>query len=172
MQYRELDKLQPNFRLKVDAFMSEVSVLGVFITETWRSDEDQMAAYKAGTSKIDGKSSKSNHQLGLAIDIAFQDDPRTSNYEGELYPEDYKRWREIADIAKKYGMNWGYDMWQWDKPHFEDDGSVFVPGFAKWEQVSIDRAVKEIGLKQEDLTHDKVWTLTVIQKYYDLSNKK
>lgn len=40
----------------------------------------------------------------------------------ELYPADEKKWRAVADIAKKYGIDWGYDLWKWDKPHFQDNG--------------------------------------------------
>jgi len=31
-----------------------------------------------------------------------------------------KQWRKIADSAKKYGIDWGYDLWKRDKPHFQN----------------------------------------------------
>ncbi|MBT3726215.1 hypothetical protein HOG21_00495 [bacterium] len=34
-------------------------------------------------------------------------------------------WKEIAEIAKKYGIDWGYDLWKTDKPHFQDNMKEF-----------------------------------------------
>lgn len=34
-------------------------------------------------------------------------------------------WREIAEVANKYGIDWGYDLWETDKPHFQDNGKPF-----------------------------------------------
>ena len=64
---------------------------------------------------------------GLAIDIWF-----TWN---ELYPSDYQKWRKIADIAKKYGIDWWYDLWKWDKPHFQDSWKpILEANFSKMTQ--------------------------------------
>ena len=30
-------------------------------------------------------------------------------------------WGEIGDIANKYGIDWGWDLWKTDKPHFQDN---------------------------------------------------
>lgn len=115
--YRGTDKLSPKFKEKVENFIAEVNKKSpiIFITETWRSDERQAELIKAGLSQV----KRSNHQDGLAVDIAFTG--------SALYPSDEKLWRSVADIAKKYGIDWGYDLWKWDKPHFQDNGKPLQP---------------------------------------------
>lgn len=115
--YRGLDKLNANFKAKVEKFLAEVNKNAkvIFITETWRSEERQAELLKAGLSQV----KRSNHQDGLAVDIAF--------FGPTLYPEDPKVWRSVADIAKKYGIDWGFDLWKWDKPHFQDNGKALAP---------------------------------------------
>lgn len=115
---RSLDRLEKSFKIKVVQFLQEVEPMGVFVTEAWRSDMRQRYLRLRGLSKV----VTSYHQKGLAIDLAFKDDPRTKQVERELYPSDMKRWREVAAIAKKYEIDWGYDLWNWDKPHFQDNG--------------------------------------------------
>lgn len=109
--YRLLDKLNPIFKKKVELFLWEVnkSEEVIFVTESWRSTERQKELVKAGLSFV----ARSNHQDGLAIDIAFRG--------AELYPKEYNKWRAVADIAKKYQIEWGYDLWEWDKSHFQDN---------------------------------------------------
>ncbi len=115
--YRGLDKLEKNFSVKVALFLSEVNKEKkiIFITETWRSEDRQKELVINGLSQV----KHSNHQDGLAVDIAFIGDA--------LYPTDDKIWRSVADIAKKHGIDWGYDLWKWDKPHFQDNGRPIIP---------------------------------------------
>ncbi len=54
----------------------------------------------------------------LAIVIAF-------NWK-ELYPNDIYLWKEISEIAKKYWIDWWYDLWKTDKPHFQDNWKELV----------------------------------------------
>ena len=122
---RDLGKLNKNFRVKVDEFLRRVVPCGIFVTEAWRSDERQKELVAQGISKT----KRSKHQDGLAIDIAF--------FGGELYPKDQKRWKEVAKIAKECGMNWGYEMWGWDKPHFEDNGKIFFKPMTEKEKKAI-----------------------------------
>lgn len=117
---RDLSKLDANFKAKVDLFLKEVEPMGVFVTEAWRSEERQKYLISKGLSKT----KISQHQLGLAIDIAFRDDPRTKQVEKELYPEDYEHWYEVFNVARKYEIDWGFDLWRWDKPHFQDNGKI------------------------------------------------
>lgn len=106
--YRGLDKLAPAFRKKVELFLAACPE--IFVTESWRSGERQTELVKLKLSFV----KRSNHQDGLAIDIGF-DGP-------DLYPVDQAKWRKVADVAKKYGIDWGFDLWNWDKPHFQDNG--------------------------------------------------
>lgn len=43
----------------------------------------------------------------------------------ELYPKDIYKWREIWEIAKKYWIDWWYDLWKTDKPHFQDNWKIY-----------------------------------------------
>lgn len=117
--YRWLDKLDPNFRKKVELFLKEVWDK-VFITESWRSQERQEYLYSLWRT-IPGKAVTwtltSEHTKWLAIDIAFK--------WKELYPKDIYKWREISEIAKKYWIDWWYDLWKTDKPHFQDNWKIF-----------------------------------------------
>lgn len=130
---RDLGKLDPNFRAKVDKFLRRaIPQCGIFVAEAWRSDKRQKELFAQGLSKT----KRSKHQDGLAIDIAFLGK--------ELYPKDERKWEEVAEIAKECGMNWGYAMWGWDKPHFEDNGDIFFKHMTE-EEVKAIRAVMAVN---------------------------
>ena len=117
--YRWLDKLHPRFRKKVELFLKEVWDR-IFITESYRSQKRQNYLYSLWRTRKWKKVTwtlKSNHTQWLAIDIAFK--------WKELYPKDIYSWKEIAEVAKKYGIDWGYDLWKADKPHFQDNGNDY-----------------------------------------------
>jgi len=44
----------------------------------------------------------------------------------ELYPNDIYLWKEISEIAKKCWIDWWYDLWKTDKPHFQDNWKELV----------------------------------------------
>lgn len=108
---RDINKLNPEFKKKVILFLNEVNKYNkvIFISEWFRTKERQMELFRMWYSQV----LHSNHQDWLAIDIWF--------YWDELYPKDYNRWRVVADIAKKYNIEWWFDLWDWDKPHFQDN---------------------------------------------------
>lgn len=117
---RDIAKLEANFRAKVSAFMAEVGK-EVFITEGFRTQERQDYLYAQGRTlpgQIVTWTKDSLHEKGKAIDIAFLGD--------DLFPADPKRWRRIADIALKYGIDWGQDLWGKDKPHFQCNGKPYM----------------------------------------------
>lgn len=148
---RDISKLNEVFKKKVVYFLNEVEPMGVFLTEAWRSNARQSYLRLKGLSRV----KTSYHQKGLAIDIAFKDDPRTKQIERELYPKDMKRWREVADIAKKYGIDWGYDLWNWDKPHFQCNGKPYeekeVSKISDWAKKSVVWCIKnKIALGWEE----------------------
>lgn len=118
--YRWLDKLNPRFRKKVELFLKEVWNK-IFITESWRSQERQNYLYWLWRTipwKTVTWTLTSEHTKWLAIDIAF-------NWK-ELYPKDIYLWKEISEIAKKYGIYWWYDLWKTDKPHFQDNWKELI----------------------------------------------
>lgn len=106
---RDINKLRSDFRVKVEELLKKCPQ--IFITETWRSQERQNQLLASGASKV----KHSNHQDGLAVDIAFRG--------SELYPKDMQEWKKVANAAYGLGMAWGYDLWSHtgfiDKPHFQ-----------------------------------------------------
>ena len=114
---KDTNLLKEPFKTKVVKWLKEVSPLGVFIVEAWRSEERQKELINTWASKV----THSNHQDWMAVDIWFTDDQTTKEKETELYPKNFERWRKIADIAKKYWIEWGYDLWKWDMPHFQNN---------------------------------------------------
>lgn len=119
---RDINELSSPFREKVKLFLAEVWD-EVFVTEAYRSQERQDYLYSLWRTvawKIVTWTRNSDHTKRTAIDIAF-------NWI-ELYPEEDYKWLKIATVAKKYGMEWGFDLWWIDKPHFRDN----------WEPLDID----------------------------------
>ena len=125
-QIRDIELLKEPFLTKVKKWLKEVTPLGVFIVETWRSEERQKEIVKSWASKV----SHSNHQDWMAVDIWFTDDQTTKEKEAELYPKKFERWRKVADIAKKYWIEWWYDLWakDWfiDLPHFQNSNLPII----------------------------------------------
>ena len=121
MADRDLNKLQSKFREKVDLFLVECP--HVFVTEAYRTPERQKQLFREGKTYINGVDNLSMHQKGLAIDIAFRG--------SVLYPEDHKEWERVAKVARKHGIDWGYDLWAHtgfiDKPHFQDNVAFVMP---------------------------------------------
>lgn len=112
---RDLSLLNPDFKKKVDWFLSEAGDK-IFVTEWYRTQERQNYLYSLWRTQpwqVVTWTRNSEHTKGRAIDIAFK--------WAELYPRDMYKWREIADIAEKYGIDWGEDLWGTDKPHFQDN---------------------------------------------------
>lgn len=122
--YRLLDKLNPTFKKKVELFLWEVNKNGevIFVTESWRSAERQKELVQKWLSFV----SRSNHQDWLAIDIWFR--------WTEPYPKDFTKWRAVADIAKKHQIEWWYDLWKWDMPHFQDNW-LPMKEIVKWRNI-------------------------------------
>lgn len=98
----------------------------IFMTDWYRSPEEQNALYQQGRSKpwqivtyLDWINNLSDHNLGIAFDIAFRWD--------KLYPSDKKIWNDVADIAMElWLMSWGKE-WDWDRPHFRLELDRWVP---------------------------------------------
>jgi len=114
-QCRDINKLKWNFLIKAKAFFEDVRVEDkIFLVETFRTQELQDYYLEKWLSKI----KRSLHQDWKAFDIAF--------YGSELYPNDISRRRYIADVAKEYKIDWGYDLWKWDKPHYQCNWETYI----------------------------------------------
>lgn len=117
---RDISLLNDTFREKVELFLEEAGDR-IFITEAYRSQERQNYLYTLGRTAPWNKVTwtlDSMHTKWLAIDIAFK--------WAELYPSSMYTWGEIWEIANKYWIDWGYDLWKTDKPHFQDNWKALV----------------------------------------------
>ncbi len=152
--YKGLDKLNDNFRQKVQLWLADVWS-EIFITESRRSAERQSELYAQWRTKpwiIVTWTTHSNHEDWLAVDIAFHGD--------QTYPQDIEKWRDIADKAAQYGIDWWFDLWQKDKPHFQDNWknvNLYIKKIimAKYKEIfeeEVINAWKEALLKTHDWT--------------------
>lgn len=165
---RDINKLDKDFKKKVKLFMKEVEPMGVFITEAWRTNQRQAYLRLRGLSRV----RTSYHQKGLAIDIGFQDDTRTEQIERELYPKDMKRWREVAKIANKYGIDWGYDLWNWDKCHMQDNGTpLSEDDCPKWAKKGREWVIRQ-GISNGSRPNELVTRAEIFTMLYNTFNKE
>ena len=138
MWNRDITQLSPIFSKKVRLFLLAVSDK-VFVTDWNRTQEEQnklYAQWRTTSGPIVTWTLNSNHIWGNAIDIAFK--------WGELYPSDFARWREIADIAKNYEIDWGYDLWKIDKPHFQNNNNeLYAPDIFKGVNIVYKKMIKK-----------------------------
>lgn len=111
------EHFQPLIRQLLDEANKKTSPWTTFITDGFRSYEEQNELYAQGRTKpgriiTNAKAGYSWHNHGLAVDIAFQKDGILS-YSQNLYDK-------IVPIAKSLGLSWGGDWAIFiDKPHFE-----------------------------------------------------
>lgn len=189
--YRWLDKLNEDFRKKVELFLKEVNKSGkiIFITESFRTLERQKYLLWQGRntfelmkfwlnfrdakkfSKIRDNNWKklkkvtwtldSKHMKWQAVDIAF--------YWKELYPNDFSKWRKIANIAKKYSINWWYDLWKKDKPHFENIESTLYKRTQK--AVSLWLIKVDENNKNDLIDRNSLWAI-IYEVYRKIKEQK
>lgn len=110
-----MDKLHPKQKQRFVKFvesLKERTGLDIRVSETYRDKLRQFEMFKQGTSKVKFPYSWHNH--GLAIDIY-------NNVPGNLYGffEEEKNRKIIREQCKEFGLEWGFDLWGWDKPHFQ-----------------------------------------------------
>lgn len=114
----DLDKLHPNLKFKIKKLLKECldNDIGIIITEGYRTKEYQDMLYAKGrtlpgkiVTNAKGESYSSQHQWGIAFDIAINDPKNTYNE---------KIIAKVAGMAKKLGLSWGGDWKTFkDTPH-------------------------------------------------------
>ena len=117
-----IEKLHPKIRCAVKNFINQVeSEMGIKlrVIQGLRTYAEQNALYAqgrttAGSIVTKAKGGQSNHNFGLAIDVAEIKNGKID------WSEQEKILPKIAPIGKKWGFSWGGD-WKSiiDKPHFE-----------------------------------------------------
>lgn len=117
----DVDLLHPWLKYKLDLLLKKCEKKGIYliITEGYRTEKRQDELYAKGrttkgkiVTNARGNSYQSQHQWGIAFDIAL-------NSENPDYIYDLKTIKEVAKIAKKVGLEWGGDWKTFpDNPHF------------------------------------------------------
>lgn len=146
-------KIQPLVKKLIDEFNKD-SDWRAFITDGFRTSEEQDYIYASGRTRpgpILTNTRDSNHEKGLAIDIAFQKDGKLS------YAQSH--YDKLVPIAKKLGFTWGGDWKFVDKPHFEKldiitEQPIAVPMDIRLELLD-NAGIKTEGDTREVLGHHK-----------------
>jgi len=118
----DLNKLNPAFRPLAEELIrrGKIGSWKAFITEGWRSNERQNYLYAQGRyapyNKMpivtNAKAGQSDHNFGLAVDVAFKNSFGRVSYDPNLF-------LQLAPIAKEIGLSWGGDWKDFiDMPHF------------------------------------------------------
>lgn len=109
---RDIELLKPNAKEACKEFLRRCKAEGleIFLTETLRTASRQKWLFttQEGSTNCDGVNRLSNHQRGVAWDIACKG--------GNLY--DRKTIDRAGAIGMEMGLVWG-GSWGWDSPHFE-----------------------------------------------------
>lgn len=115
----DLEAIHPNLKFKVNKLLKvcEEKGIGIIITEGYRSVYRQDELYAQGrtrpgkiVTKSRGESYSSQHQWGVAFDIAI-------NEKNDEY--NTAKIKKVADMAKELGLAWGGDWKTFqDTPHF------------------------------------------------------
>lgn len=136
---RLLDDLDSETCVAASVALEDCKVAGldVLVTSTYRDFEEQNALYASGRTvdgpwKTNARGGQSWHNWRCALDIVPKRDgvlvwDRTR-------PENLALWKQIAEIFKSYGFEWGGD---WPKspdfPHFQrPDGRTLAMMLAKY----------------------------------------
>ena len=140
---RNLAKLNPEFRRRVEKFLKECmdQEIPIKVSEAWRSNARQKWLWSLGRFFPNKQKAKktwvtySLHQEGKAIDIFF-------NNGGDIYVGD---WDKVYDIAERCGLESLYRLQGVDRPHLQMD-EHWRPAFdrKKHENVFIKWGIVEI----------------------------
>ncbi len=158
--YKGLDKLDPNFRAKLEKFLAANP--HVEIVESWRSYARQLWLYAQGRTR-DGRivtwTLKSMHLLGKAADLKFKGDIP--------YPRDWTKWQKLSDSAEKFGIDSGFSLgWGKDYTHFQDNPNIMaIPSWGeKTAQEMQDAGIDtDPGTKLKDMPLFQI--IMVVKKY-------
>lgn len=98
----------------------------------FRNDKEQNEIYAKGRTKpgpkvTNAKAGESYHNYGLAVDVVeLLDKDKNGTFESVSYDQNLdadfdniEDWKEVVNIFKRYGWEWGGDWKFSDKPHFQ-----------------------------------------------------
>lgn len=145
MASRKIEDLHPLMQPIAREFLQRIDdILGsyqAFITDGFRSNEEQTELYAQGRTKPGkivtyAQAGQSPHNYGLAIDIAFRPDgSKKAEWNMDMY-------RRIEGLARELGLTWGGSWSNFkDNPHYElrnwkeiinNKGENNMPGTEDW----------------------------------------
>ena len=112
-----IDKLHPKIKCAVKNFVNDVEkTMGIKlrVIQGYRTYAEQDALFRQRPKVTNARGGESNHNFGLAIDVAEIKNGTIDWEEQETVLS------KIAPIGKKWGLAWGGDWKSFvDKPHFE-----------------------------------------------------
>ncbi|MFO1519207.1 MAG: M15 family metallopeptidase [bacterium] len=109
-------KLHPELVRRVERLIENAqrNGLNVYVSEGFRSEEQQMKLLHSGRGVTRAKPGYSFHNYGLAVDVVFQDKKGRPSWREE------HDWKKLGQLGKEVGLEWGGD-WKSlrDRPHFQ-----------------------------------------------------
>ena len=126
---RDIKKLDPTFRRKLEAVIADLAGHGltIVLVEGWRSAKRQAYLYAQGRSRPgpivtykDGVKKQSRHQSSRAADVYFADGKHLY-----LPPFGAPEWKLLASSCKAHDLYWGgWNRRFKDGPHVEWRGGI------------------------------------------------
>lgn len=113
--HEALKGLDPVCRNVVSDLLKLLEVAGedVLIYSAYRTAEEQDELFAEVPKVTHVNDSNSYHVHGLAVDIVPVDIFGNPKWNTHI------KFETIARYATELGMEWGYQMWGWDRPHFQ-----------------------------------------------------
>jgi hypothetical protein len=148
---RDLLKLYPPFREKVEAILTELAHYSAthmpgyrwMVTEGHRSVKRQQWLYAQGRTRRgsivtqrDGVKTRSNHQSSLSVDFAASQRKPNGNWVVD-YGIEQRHWNYLGHLARKHGLVWGGDWKTFvDRPHVEwpESDQAAYANARKWQR--------------------------------------
>lgn len=122
MADRDFNKLDPNFRQRLQATMDEFHStywLEVKMSDGFRTEKEQAEMVKKWASRT----MASNHRIGKWVDLYFDFKVKLPNWQWKIYPSDKELYirDNLRTIAHKYWLVNGQDdlNWGFDRVHFQ-----------------------------------------------------
>lgn len=98
----------------------EISAQDFMVLDGVRTEEEQQKLIDRGVSK----SKDSYHLYGLAVDLVAYVDGKPS-WEKEYYAEIEIAMKRVINFYE-LPIEWGYDKWSWDMPHWQLTGMKHI----------------------------------------------
>lgn len=135
---QRIEKLHPSVRDEVKLIIEDCDKVltgraKVRIAQGYRSFAEQDALFKQRPKVTNAKGGQSIHNYGFAVDIVMIIDGKTASWDTVKDWDGDKifDWKEVVDVFKKHGWNWGGDWTSFkDLPHFDKKG------FGDWRVLS------------------------------------